>query len=46
MAGIERAANRLKIIIYTSRPGIIIGRKGAEIEKLGVKRGGHHHHAQ
>ena len=24
---IERAANRLKIIIYTSRPGIIIGRK-------------------
>jgi small subunit ribosomal protein S3 len=31
---IERAANRLKIIIYTSRPGIIIGRKGADIEKL------------
>lgn len=31
---IERAANRLKIIIYTARPGIIIGRKGAEIEKL------------
>ena len=31
---IERAATRLKIIIYTSRPGIIIGRKGAEIEKL------------
>jgi len=31
---IERAANRLKIIIYTSRPGIIIGRKGTEIEKL------------
>lgn len=31
---VERAANRLKIIIYTSRPGIIIGRKGAEIEKL------------
>ena len=29
---IERAANRVKIIIYTSRPGIIIGRKGAEIE--------------
>jgi small subunit ribosomal protein S3 len=24
---IERAANRLKIIIYTSRPGIIIGRR-------------------
>jgi small subunit ribosomal protein S3 len=31
---IDRAANRLRIIIYTSRPGIIIGRKGAEIEKL------------
>jgi small subunit ribosomal protein S3 len=33
---IERAATRLKIriVIYTSRPGIIIGRKGAEIEKL------------
>lgn len=31
---IERAANRMKIIIYTSRPGIIIGRKGAEIDKL------------
>jgi small subunit ribosomal protein S3 len=31
---VERAANRLKLIIYTSRPGIIIGRKGAEVEKL------------
>jgi small subunit ribosomal protein S3 len=31
---IERAADRLKIIIHTSRPGIIIGRKGAEIDKL------------
>jgi small subunit ribosomal protein S3 len=31
---VERAANRVKIIIYTSRPGIIIGRKGADIEKL------------
>lgn len=31
---VERAANRLKILIYTSRPGIIIGRKGADIEKL------------
>jgi small subunit ribosomal protein S3 len=31
---IDRAANRVKIIIYTSRPGIIIGRKGAEIDKL------------
>jgi small subunit ribosomal protein S3 len=31
---IERAANKLKIDIYTSRPGIIIGRKGAEVDKL------------
>ena len=31
---VERAANRLKIIIYTSRPGIIIGRQGKDIEKL------------
>ncbi len=31
---IDRAANRVKIIIFTSRPGIIIGRKGAEIDKL------------
>ena len=31
---VERAANRLKIIIYTARPGIIIGRKGSEIEIL------------
>lgn len=31
---IERAANKLKIVIHTSRPGIIIGRKGAEIDKL------------
>ena len=31
---IERAATRLKIVIYTSRPGIIIGRKGSEIDKL------------
>ena len=31
---IERAANKLRIDIYTSRPGIIIGRKGAEVDKL------------
>ncbi|MBN2370360.1 MAG: 30S ribosomal protein S3 [Vicinamibacteria bacterium] len=31
---IERAANKLKIGIFTSRPGIIIGRKGQEVEKL------------
>ncbi len=31
---IERAANKLVIRIYTARPGIIIGRKGSEIDKL------------
>ena len=30
----ERAANKLKIDIHTSRPGIIIGRKGTEVDKL------------
>lgn len=31
---IERAANKLKINISTSRPGIIIGKRGSEIDKL------------
>jgi small subunit ribosomal protein S3 len=31
---IERAANRVKISIHTARPGIIIGRGGAEVENL------------
>lgn len=31
---IERASNRAKITIRTARPGIIIGRKGIEIENL------------
>src|SRR5271169_3450148 len=32
--GIERAASRCRITIYTARPGVVIGRKGAEIDKL------------
>jgi small subunit ribosomal protein S3 len=32
--GIERAATRCRITIYTARPGVVIGRKGAEIDKL------------
>ena len=32
--GIERAADKLRVTIYTSRPGIVIGRKGAEVDKL------------
>jgi len=31
---IERAANRCRITILTARPGVVIGRKGAEIDKL------------
>ena len=31
---IERSANRARITIATARPGIIIGRKGSEVEKL------------
>lgn len=30
----ERAASRLRINIHTARPGIIIGKKGVEIDKL------------
>lgn len=31
---IERAANRVKISIHTAKPGIVIGRGGAEVESL------------
>ncbi len=31
---IERAAGKVKLLIHTARPGIVIGPKGAEIEKL------------
>lgn len=31
---IERAGNRVRIKIFTARPGIVIGRKGTELEKL------------
>ena len=31
---IERSGNQAKINIHTARPGIIIGRKGAEVDKL------------
>jgi len=34
---IERPGNKLRIIIRTARPGIIIGRKGAEIDKLKIE---------
>lgn len=31
---IERAGKNIRLIIHTARPGIIIGKKGAEVEKL------------
>lgn len=31
---IERAADKIRLILFTARPGIVIGRKGVEIEKL------------
>lgn len=31
---IERAASRCRITIFTARPGVVIGRKGAEIDKI------------
>ena len=34
---VERAANKAKVKIHTARPGVIIGKKGADIEKLRQK---------
>ena len=31
---IERAANRVKVNIYTAKPGIVIGKNGANVEQL------------
>jgi small subunit ribosomal protein S3 len=31
---IERAASKAKVVIFTSRPGVIIGRRGAGVEQL------------
>jgi len=31
---IERAGNRVRVKVFTARPGIVIGRKGAELEKI------------
>lgn len=31
---IERAGGKIRLILHTARPGIVIGRKGVEIEKL------------
>ena len=34
---IERTAKKITLTIYTARPGIIIGRKGAEVDKLKIE---------
>ncbi len=31
---IERTSERIKVIVYTAKPGVVIGKGGAEIEKL------------
>ena len=31
---IERASDRVKVMIYTAKPGVVIGKGGAEIEKV------------
>jgi len=31
---IERAGSRIRVKIYSARPGVVIGRKGGELEKL------------
>ncbi len=31
---IERDSDRVKVIVYTARPGVVIGKGGAEIEKI------------
>ena len=31
---IERASDRVKVIVYTAKPGVVIGKGGAEIEKV------------
>ncbi|MCH2154553.1 MAG: 30S ribosomal protein S3 [Opitutales bacterium] len=31
---IERASNRIRVKIFTARPGVVIGRKGAELDKI------------
>lgn len=33
----ERASDKLKVIIFTAKPGVVIGKAGSEIEKLKVE---------
>ena len=34
---IERSSDRVKVLVYTAKPGVVIGKGGAEIEKLKVE---------
>lgn len=34
---IEKASDRVKVFIYTAKPGVVIGKGGADIEKLKAK---------
>lgn len=36
---IERFANRMRVTVFSGRPGLVIGRKGAEIERLKAEIG-------
>ena len=31
---IERSTDRVRVLVYTAKPGVVIGKGGAEIEKL------------
>ena len=34
---IERASNRIRLKLFTARPGIVIGRKGQELDKVDIQ---------
>ena len=36
---IERPHKKCRVTIYTARPGVVIGKKGADIDKLRAERG-------
>ena len=31
---IERSANKIEVTVYTAKPGIVIGKRGAKVEEL------------
>ena len=36
---IERSTDRVRVLVYTAKPGVVIGKGGAEIEKLKTELG-------